>query len=99
MKKASRTNKKNIFLIPFIPTYRNRTDGIYLQKEQLTEADSFLYAHKHISKQTYLLNYPTVQKELHCVERINKQGILLMYDTQKHFRNLPNTIFISTFEF
>ncbi len=39
------------------------------------------------------------QKKLHCVERINKQGILLMYDTQKHFRNLPNTIFISTFEF
>ena len=84
---------------PLFPTYHNRTDGIYLQKEQLTEADSFLYAHKHISKQTYLLNYPTVQKKLHCVERINKQGILLMYDTQKHFRNLPNTIFISTFEF
>jgi len=38
-------------------------------------------------------------KKLHCVERINKQGILLMYDTQKNFRNLPNTIFISTFEF
>ena len=47
---------------PLFPTYHNRTDGIYLQKEQLTEADSFLYAHKHISKQTYLLNYPTVQK-------------------------------------
>ena len=47
----------------------------------------------------YLFNYPTVQKKLHCVERINKQGILLMYDTQKYFRNLPNTIFISTFEF
>ena len=41
----------------------------------------------------------TLTQKNHCVERINKQGILLMYDTQKHFRNLPNTIFISTFEF
>ncbi|MFR4686037.1 MAG: hypothetical protein ACLT8K_03330, partial [Bacteroides stercoris] len=91
--------KKLFFSFPLFPTYHNRTDGIYLQKEWLTEADSFLYTHKHISKQTYLFNYPTVQKKLHCVERINKQGILLMYDTQKYFRNLPNTIFISTFEF
>ena len=84
--------KKLFFSFPLFPTHHNRTDGIYLQKEQLTETDSFLYAHKHISKQTYLLNYPTDQKKLLCVERINKQGILLMYDTQKKIRNLPNTI-------
>ena len=77
------TQKNPFFSFPLFSTHHNRTDGIYLQKEQLTETDSFLYAHKHISKRTYLLNYPTVQKRLHCVERINKQGILLMYDTQK----------------
>ena len=72
---------------------------IYKFTPQVFTLTRFLYTHKHISKQTYLFNYPTVQKKLHCVERINKQGILLMYDTQKYFRNLPNTIFISTFEF
>ena len=57
------TLTQKLFLsFPLFPTYHNRTDGIYRQKEQLTEADSFLYAHKHISKQTYLFNYPTVQK-------------------------------------
>jgi len=33
--------KKLFFSFPLFPTYHNRTDGIYLQKEQLTEADSF----------------------------------------------------------